>query len=506
MPVLAFPSAEGFGAEETVHGRGGYVTFVTNLNDSGGGSLRAAIEAGGARYVVFLVGGTINLSSNISIANPYIYIAGQSAPGGGILLRNYQIVIRTHDVVIRYIRGRCGLAAVSIPPGRDTNNFLIYGGTGAKYNIILDHCDSSWASDQNGPDVYAWAYNITTQWCSIGEGMVTGHSNGVPHNKGCILGSEPWMNGASYPANPPQVLTLSFHHNFMHSLGDRCPLISIYPRNGAFPTTAPCLLADIRNNVISNWGGNNATKVNAIFYNQSDHNSWTAGANGNAAVHANLVGNHYLNGPNTAGNKTICWVNPQVKVYAENNIGPNNPGVPVDGFAAFISRFNNRWIGDPISPATSLYGTYDPVAAGNLAGSSFFTPPVTTVDATLVKDLVLGNAGCTVPRRDSVLARWIAEANAGTGNGSINHSDYDTLEAGTAPTRSQSDGIADDWKTANGYDVGTDYTGVTDGNGYDVVENYLNSLAGDDVPGFVPGVGFSPRYRRPIFAVSLRLL
>lgn len=495
MSVKAFPSAEGYGAAECVHGRGGIYYPVTNLNDSGVGSYRYGMEtASGPRIVVPRIGGTVNLNSNVNVNNPYVYFAGQAAPGGGLLLKNYQTVIRTHNIAMRYLRSRCGLAAVTIPPGRDTNNFLVYAGSGAKYNIILDHCDSSWATDQNGPDVYAWAYNITIQWCAIGEGLVTGHSTGVPHNKGCILGSEPWMNGGTYPADAAQVLTLSFHHNYMHSLGDRCPLVSIYPRNGGYPMTAPVLRADIRNNLIYNWGGNNATKLQRQFYNESDYNGWTAGAGGNPAVEVNLIGNHYLNGPNTAGNQTIAWVMPEVKVFAANNIGPVEPGVPRDGFSAFISRSNNRWIGDTISPASSLYGTYDPVAGGNVASSEYTCPSIETVDATLVKALLTANlgsgAGCVLPSRDAVLNRWIAELNAGTGSTTINHSDYPTLAAGTAPTDTDGDGIPDAWASANlpGGATAND----TAPNGYTYIENYLNELAGDIV--ITPPVNAFPAY------------
>ena len=105
--IPAFPGAEGFGAV-TVGGRGGRVIEVTNLNDAGPDSLRAAVEAEGSRIVVFRLAGTIGLESSLVITNPYITIAGQTAPGEGITLRDVSSVvdaimlIETHDVVIRY--------------------------------------------------------------------------------------------------------------------------------------------------------------------------------------------------------------------------------------------------------------------------------------------------------------------------------------------------------------------------------------------------------------------
>ena len=113
LPIPAFPGAEGFGAM-TIGGRGGQVIEVTNLSDSGPGSLRAAIGATGSRIVIFRVAGTVNLESSLVITNPYITIAGQTAPGMGITLRvsnskvDALIKIETHDVVIRFLSLRAG--------------------------------------------------------------------------------------------------------------------------------------------------------------------------------------------------------------------------------------------------------------------------------------------------------------------------------------------------------------------------------------------------------------
>src|ERR1043165_1574698 len=145
--VVAFPGAEGFGAH-SLGGRGGKVIEVTNLNDSGPGSLRECATAQGPRICVFRTGGTITTQSEIVVRNPFLTIAGQTAPGGGITLRasqNYTgetLVVSTHDVVIRDIRFRAGASAVpnSVRRSLTLNN----GG----YNIILDHDSLSWATDQ----------------------------------------------------------------------------------------------------------------------------------------------------------------------------------------------------------------------------------------------------------------------------------------------------------------------------------------------------------------------
>ena len=105
--LAAFPGAEGFGAN-TPGGRGGKVFFVTNLDDSGSGSFREACEADGPRIVVFRVSGTIRLKKALTVRKPYLTIAGQTAPGDGICLRDATFGIATHDVVVRYLRSRLG--------------------------------------------------------------------------------------------------------------------------------------------------------------------------------------------------------------------------------------------------------------------------------------------------------------------------------------------------------------------------------------------------------------
>ena len=148
---VAFPGAEGFGAFAT-GGRGGTVYEVTNLNDSGPGSLRAVVETEGPRIVVFRVGGTIELQESLKIDDPYITIAGQSAPGDGITLKGYELRIRTHDVIVRYLRIRSGPSAA-----QDSVQLL-----GAE-RVILDHNSFSWATDENASATQG-SKDVTFQW------------------------------------------------------------------------------------------------------------------------------------------------------------------------------------------------------------------------------------------------------------------------------------------------------------------------------------------------------
>ena len=105
--IPAFPGAWGGGMFAT-GGRGGQVIAVTNLDDSGPGSFRAAVDAAGARIVVFRVAGIVQLKSNVNIEHPDITIAGQSAPGDGICIANQSLNINTSNVVLRHLRVRRG--------------------------------------------------------------------------------------------------------------------------------------------------------------------------------------------------------------------------------------------------------------------------------------------------------------------------------------------------------------------------------------------------------------
>jgi pectate lyase len=195
--VPAFPGAEGYGAM-TRGGRGGKVIMVTNLNDTGPGSLRDACETEGPRIVVFAVSGTITLESRLRISNPYITIAGQTAPGEGICIKKYPLSINASEVIIRYIRVRLGDET-----GDDTD--AISGKHKYPKNIILDHVSASWSVDET-VSIYH-CENVTVQWCLVSESMYNaGHAKGT-HGFGGIWGS----NRSTY------------HHNLLAHHSSRNP-------------------------------------------------------------------------------------------------------------------------------------------------------------------------------------------------------------------------------------------------------------------------------------------
>ncbi len=189
VAIKAFPTAEGFGAN-AVGGRGGAVIEVTNLNDSGAGSLRSCIEASGPRNCVFRIGGTITLNSGLTVNNPYLTIAGQTATGDGITLRTaptnakglVTIAPSAHDVIIRFIRVRTGT-----PNGSGDALDAI---TMNSDHTILDHVSLSWAIDENLNTWYATAHDITIQWSIVAEALnCNKHPKGC-HSKGALIGDD----------------------------------------------------------------------------------------------------------------------------------------------------------------------------------------------------------------------------------------------------------------------------------------------------------------------------
>ena len=188
---LVFPGAAGFGAQ-TPGGHHGRIIKVTNLNSDGPGSLRAALAVKGRRIVVFEVGGIIDLDSTIlTLSEPFITIAGQTAPSPGIsIIRGGIIIEDTHDVVVRHIRIRTGDAGHPKRSGFQPDGLA----TNAAYNVVIDQCSFAWAVDENlsasgprheGPE--ATSRNVTFSNCIIAEGLNDSSHVKGRHAKGSLI-------------------------------------------------------------------------------------------------------------------------------------------------------------------------------------------------------------------------------------------------------------------------------------------------------------------------------
>ncbi|WP_149206889.1 pectate lyase family protein [Flavobacterium johnsoniae] len=240
---LAFPGAEGYG-RYAVGGRGGKVIEVTNLNDDGPGSLRDAINQEiGPRTIVFNVSGNIKLASRLVANQPYITIAGQTAPGEGITISRAPIGLTGNDGVIRFLKVRIG--------GGTTFDGM--GLTGADYSII-DHCSISWTIDESFSS--RGAHHITLQRTLISEALnIAGHDKypaGKMHGFAATIGGD----------------IGSFHHNLLaHNQGRNWSIGGGLNGDGYYTGRL-----DITNNVVYNWGGRTtdggANEVNFVknFY------------------------------------------------------------------------------------------------------------------------------------------------------------------------------------------------------------------------------------------------
>jgi pectate lyase len=424
--LVAFPGAEGFGAK-AVGGRGGKVIEVTNLNDSGPGSLRAALTASGPRVVVFRVGGTIETKTMIEVSNPYVTIAGQTAPGGGIALKassSYEqgsLKIMTHDVIIRGLRLRPGASTATSVSRR---GLLITAGS---HDVIVDHSSISWATDSNML-IIKGAHDISVQWSITSEALSNStHAEGE-HSKGLDISGK--------YSSTDKTRDVSIHHNlFAHN----------YRRN---PLNASFGLVDLVNNVIYNYG-KRAVSV-------SDRQ---------AAPSLNFISNYVKPGPDSiAGtyelNSDEIGTGFGSRLYVAGNIGPNRALETQPEF-------------DVVRPSDRLY----------LVQTRFPAPVVSTTSALQAYQQVLAEAGATVPQRDAVDNRVVAEVRGGVGHIVDDPREvggWPQLPGGTPPADNDRDGMPNAWEEAHGFDPAVDDGALDkDGDGYANVEEYVNGLFPD---------------------------
>jgi autotransporter-associated beta strand protein len=418
----AFPGAEGFGAYST-GGRSGTVYVVTNLNDSGAGSLRDGVSQPN-RTIVFAVSGNIDLLSNLDIQTNNLTIAGQTAPGDGITLRGRRVAIKnTHDVIMRYVRARAG----------DTNCPSFQGDTfeiDSCQDTIVDHLSTSWSMDETC-SVVDDSTNITVQWTMVTESL---------NNPSKCLRTD--SHGyASLLRNSTG--GYSFHHNlYAHH----------YSRN---PRLGDNVHLDWVNNVLYNW-------QDQAGYNADD----SADNPGGYTNYLNYVGNYLIGGTNTAFGTKISRAfqsnvpNPIFcQIHQSNNLMDTNRNGVLDGG-------DLGW--------TAFRGTF------TTNTTRFASPQVSTDGPAAAYVRVLSSAGASVAR-DAVDARIVSNVISQTG-AIISSQDqvggWPSLNSLPAPADTDQDGVPDFWERVTGLnpDDPADRNGLSP-NGYTQLEEYLNWLA-----------------------------
>jgi hypothetical protein len=500
----AFPGAEGHGRYVT-GGRGGTVIHVTNLNDSGTGSLRAALSTSGKKIIVFDVSGYIDLKSQLNVSSNTT-IAGQTAPGDGITLRYYTLYFGSaENVIVRFIRSRRSQV-------KDVNDGADATWGRNKKGIIIDHCSFSWSIDE----VASFYDNrdFTMQWTTVAEGLANpGHSKGE-HSYGGIWGGK----------------NASFHHNFIAHVQNRAPRF-----NGArygwtgydqtkYSSTVEAERVDFRNCVMYNWGTGSACY------------------GGPGGGYINMVNNYYKAGPGTKNKTTVT----QVSVAASGNASSSHTelygyacryyinGNYVTG-AGSSKAANYDWSGVKyddglvtynnakyIKDAAHYFGpneTYTTISGTDCVALKLTEEvdpgTVTTHSATTAYEKVLAYCGASL-HRDAVDARYMEETKSGTVtyNGDVAFvkdgtsygpsgvkgivdfindptsstqysgiPSYPELATETRPTGfdTDKDGMPDEWEIANGLDPNNAadaklYTLDTEHKWYTNVEVYINSL------------------------------
>ncbi len=420
----AFPGAEGAGAL-SLGGRGGRVIRVTNLDDNGPGSLRAAVEAEGPRTIIFDIGGTIRLSRPLVVRNPRITIAGQTAPGGGITVRDYVFEIAADDVVVRYIRARLGDVSRV-----ESDAFTISRGR----RIIVDHVSASWSVDETLSAGSAYRTpaddlrDVTVQWSIISESLRRSvHAKGE-HGYGSLLRGS---RGAR----------MSFHHNLWAHHQTRMPR----PGNYLTPPSDPeGAFYDFRSNVFYNWAGRRPG-YNADSGDKASH------------VRYNFIDNAYVRGPNSRSALAFEEQNPIARAYFAGN--------SMDGVI-------------PADPWSLVIGRSDP---GYRLAEPVLMPAIAADPAPRAFERVLTGAGASM-RRDAVDARIVESVRTRAG-ALIDSQDevggWPALDAGRPWTDSDGDGMPDDWERRNGLDPRDPADGNADRNrdGFTNLEEWLADLA-----------------------------
>jgi len=412
LVIPAFPGAEGFGST-TPGGRGGKVIFVTNLNDSGAGSFRAACEAEGARIVIFRISGLITLASPITVRHPYLTIAGQTAPGDGICLRNYTFNIATHDVVVRYLRSRLGDLS-----GQEADSITLIAGA---RDVILDHCSATWSIDES-LSLAGDVSNVTVQWCLIGDAL--NHSKHAKGDHGY---------GSLSRANGP----VTWHHNLWAHNNSRNPRLGDNYGRPPFPTF------DVRNNVMYDYGEICSGLTQGV-------------------LKVNYVANYIRPGPSSKARTPIHIGGPStLSFYISDNVFEGNSAQTADN-----TQFFDPVVIDGKRQVETMPQPFPAPPVRTLSAKDAYKSVLATVGASLPRrDSV-----------DLQIIDEVRRGKGSIIDSQQQMGGWPELKSTPPPADSDGDGMPDAWERKHGLNPNDPTDGATDKDrdGYTNLEEYLN--------------------------------
>lgn len=473
----AFPGAEGSGALAK-GGRGGNICAVTNLNDSGPGSLRSCVDMSGPRMVIFRVSGNIVLKSRLRIRNPYITIAGQTAPGGGIQITGKEpgsipykgedgpvyemgdalIWVETHDVIIRYLRLRIGYVGhCPSCPGTGIGEPILIGSMSSGSwqdhveNVILDHISSMWGGNLN-----------LRIWDMVGHRRVKNISVQNSIFAETLYGRPQMTIGSSksFETSGSQMGDIDLHRNLLSTAFGRTPLIT----GTGFP--------------------GNFRYINNISYNTTNTMA-RIGENVPYEMFLDYVGNIFDHGPvfdsssRGAYEIAVSVNDPPAKVYVAGNRGDRN-GYDNYNMLGRVSSGGGSDVGNP--PASDDYRKDVPNPDPRV--------PISIVHVDALEEHILPNVGASrrldcegnwVFNRDAADTRVIEEGyKKRTQNFLVTHEDqvggFPVLGRGQLCADSSGDGIPDAWMTRNSLNPQDAIGSRFHESGYTFLELYLNGM------------------------------
>lgn len=480
--LLAFPTARGFG-KFVSGGRGGKVVEVTNLEDDPAnpseGSLRWALTVAGKENatIVFRVSGVIKIGVNaqkkreLRAGLKNVTIAGQTAPGDGILIRGGKVNLGGSDnVIIRNLRFRVGEIDEEDLAKATDSRFIAGAGLGIENakNIIIDHCCFGWSGEEN-MTIYDDHF-MTVQWCIIHEGLYD-----AGHQKGQRSFGSQW--GGS-PA--------TYHHNLLAHNYNRSSRL-----NGASSETEDRnVFMEYFNNVNYNWG-----KKNSCYGGENEAGTYSS-------HECNFVGNYYKPGPSTPSNSYFMelsgarngkTLNPNPsRWYFAGNVMEGNATATADNWSAIHN--NTTYTVEGMKSESLVYPSSEYTRLAKCQFDDYDKYRTPTESAEEAYEHVLAKAGTL--NRDQTEQRLVNEVRdklaqyKGTTlnkDGFIDSPEdaegWPTYEAGTPVVDEDHDGMADDWELANGFDPTNpdDRNVIASPEEYTALEIYLNSLMGETI-------------------------